>query len=562
MESQIKRILDVVLDSTSQNSFNYFEQCRQILKKLQRQLDIGKVEIKLSNLNNLNNPHIKSMSVILFQDETYNEQDIWVKSMQTKTGEVAEYIFYPRSRHIFLKYQMEDISYLVKLLFIFFDQDRKETTYQEYLKRDCLTGIYNQEGIFEFMMRLEKERKIQNYDAFFINIKRFKYVNEKLGFEYGNQVMKEYAHKLSDFLMDYEAVGRMGGDNFVALVTRSNSNNFRDYCCKTNIVVKSKSISKSVHLEAVCGIYQINESIHNPGDVMSPLSIALKAAKELFHQDFVYYSENLNQQIMQIQRIRSDYETSLKQGEFIAYFQPKYSLKENQLCGAEALVRWVHEGTIISPCNFIPILEKDGSVCAIDFEMLKQSCQMIAEWKRRNLKPVRISVNLSRWHLHNKDLVRNILRILDDYDVSPEYIEFELTETVDYEEYAVLCKLFMELKANGFATAIDDFGTGYSSLNLLKNLDVDVLKLDKTFISEINSRDEKKDRILIKNMIHLAKDLNMQVIAEGIENQEQQQFLREAECDMAQGFLYAKPMTPDEFLNLILNQNNQNNESK
>ena len=237
---------------------------------------------------------------------------------------------------------------------------------------------------------------------------------------------------------------------------------------------------------------------------------------------------------------------ALENREFVVYYQPKVTLEDNCLCGCEALVRWFRDGVMVPPMQFIPVLEWEGSVCKLDFYVLDQVCRDVQEWMAKGIEPVRISVNFSKAHLHNPDLAKKILAVLQKYDVPSRYIEIELTEMSGYENYETLLDFVRTMHESGVSTSIDDFGTGYSSLNLLKDLNVDIIKLDKSFLNNMESR-KKNDVIVIKNIIQMVNELDMEVIAEGVETMEQADFLRGMHCCMAQGFLFDRPLPHDDF---------------
>jgi EAL domain-containing protein (putative c-di-GMP-specific phosphodiesterase class I) len=215
------------------------------------------------------------------------------------------------------------------------------------------------------------------------------------------------------------------------------------------------------------------------------------------------------------------------------------------LVGAEALVRWVRDGKVISPGEFIPVIEQDGSVCKLDFYMLEHVCRDIRSWLSMGIEPVRISVNFSRKHLSNPNLSEDIMRVIEKYDVPVRYIEIEVTETTDEEEQGMLGAFMRKMREYKIATAIDDFGTGYSSFNILRSFPIDVLKIDKSFIDDESLTEN--DGIVLSNIVKMAKELKMDVITEGVENWEQVKFLQDIQCNVVQGFLFDRPMPPMDF---------------
>ena len=205
--------------------------------------------------------------------------------------------------------------------------------------------------------------------------------------------------------------------------------------------------------------------------------------------------------------------------------------------------------------EFIPSLEKDGTICDLDFFVFETVCKSIRDWLDRGIEPVCISSNFSRIHLKNDLFADRILKIMEKYDIDSKYVEIEITESASYEDFQRLEIFLAEMKKHDIDVSIDDFGTGYSSLSLLKNLDVDIIKLDRSFIMDIDSDKSQKsrnDRIVINNIIRMANELNMRVIAEGVETEDQAAFLQDASCEMAQGYLFDRPVSHDDFENLLL----------
>lgn len=255
-------------------------------------------------------------------------------------------------------------------------------------------------------------------------------------------------------------------------------------------------------------------------------------------------------QIMMEKEITTIFPKALRDMEFKVFYQPKVNLEDNRICGAEALVRWLKDGAIIPPNEFIPVLEREGKICSIDFYVLECVCKNIREWLDKGIEVVRISVNFSKLNLYNRHLTEEILSIMNKYGVENKYIEIELTEMSGYEDYEALCVFVDNMKKCGIKTSIDDFGTGYSSFNLIKDLNTDIIKLDRSFLINIdkgNRQHSRTDEIVIKNIVNMVNELDMEVIAEGVENVEQAEFLKKINCLKVQGFLFDKPLPIEEF---------------
>lgn len=477
-----------------------------------------------------------------------NYEDSFKKKFRTDEGGEVTIKIYPYEGEYFCEDIEDVLSLIAQIVFSYAGRARLAGMVRSIMIHDTMTGLPNIKLYMQHIAKVMATGRIGYYDAYYLNTRNFKYINKIVKYNKGDEIMIQYARKLMSFAGDGEIIGRLGGDNFMALIERGRRQEFIRFFSNIELQVETDAGIRLVSLSATAGIYEIPDKLDSPSEVMLPISVAYQAAKQIYHKPYVFYNEKISQKILTGQKIIVDFSKSLENKEFVPFFQPKVIVRTGEICGAEALARWNHNGGIVPPAQFIPILEQDGTICKLDFEILRQTCICISNWLSKGIEPVRISVNFSRWNLQNQNLVKDIMAVLAQYQIDPKYIEIELTETVDSEEYPIMTYVFSELKKCGIATSIDDFGTGYSSLNLIKNLAVDVLKLDRSFISEIgNEKEGHKDRVLISNIINMAGELDMKVIAEGVETEVQRDFLLNANCDMIQGFLYAKPMPKDEF---------------
>ena len=528
------------------------EKSNKAISSLAEHLGIGRIEEVLEVSPSVFVPEGEVSIHVLHETDRVNEKEALHVAYDTFDRGTETFYFYPKSNKCFSAEEREEIEHLSKLLFILEGKRRKDGLLRRVLYQDLLTNLPNGSAFKKRIEHLSEQQNGLLYDAYCFNVKNFKYVNKLVNYQKGDGVMRKYADKLRTFIIAGEMVARLGGDNFVALILRERRVPFLRFINAIELDVETPAGMKKVVLGAVAGIFELNEENCSVDEVMSSTTIAMYAARQLFHKDYFVYNDELSNSVIEGQRIQVEFEEHLQEGHFIAYYQPKFNLVTGKLCGAEALVRWKEGDVIVPPIRFIPLLERDGSVCRLDFEMLRQTCEQIAKWLSRGKEPVRISVNLSRWHLQNPNLVNEVKEIIDSYGIDPKYIEVELTETVSFEEYDVMKKVISEFKKQGITTSIDDFGTGYSSLNLLKNLDVDVLKIDKSFLDEIgNGHEGKKDRIMLENIIKLARDFDIEVVAEGVETKAQSDFLVEINCHMAQGYLYARPLPIEEFEKIL-----------
>jgi len=298
-----------------------------------------------------------------------------------------------------------------------------------------------------------------------------------------------------------------------------------------------------------CGAYRIQSGGESAIKVRERANIAREEARRLFENNIEFYNERLQQRRAEQEQFEFEMRQALEKEQFVVYMQPKYSAIGEEIVGAEALVRWNHpEKGLIYPNSFVPLFESNGFIVKVDYFILESVCKCIRNWLNEGVQPVVVSVNLSRVHLYNADLVDRLVEITDRYRIPHELIEFELTETVLFEELGQLLNVMVKLKQAGFVLSMDDFGSGYSSLNMLKQLPVDILKLDKAFLDNFDADETgQKEKTIVSHIISMAKALDMEVLAEGVESESQKDFLISANCDMIQGYYYAKPMKLESF---------------
>lgn len=418
---------------------------------------------------------------------------------------------------------------------------------------DSLTNINNVDGFSFKMGRQQARGLITKYAFIYFNIKNFKYYNKVYTFRIGSVIMHDYVNRLKSFLQKDEHIGRLGGDNYIVALYKENLDFFLKQLTDLKIMVtKADGSTTHVDISSRAGVYLAKE-----GDIfnncMDAASIAFGETRKNNRNSIIFYDPSMQESLMKQRRISGEFREGLLNHEFEVYYQPKVDVKTHKLCGAEALVRWNKNGNIVYPVDFIPVLEMEGYIEDLDFYVLAKVCEDIKKWIDEGIEPVRISTNFSRIHLFNDDIGETILQIIYAHKINPKFIEFEITETVGYEDRKILSALIAFLKANGITSSIDDFGTGYSSLNFIRDLDVDNIKLDKSFIDDVCIGNTQSDQ-LVKNVVHLIKDLGHAVIVEGVETQDQANFVTEINCDVIQGYLFDKPLPKEEFKNRLLNK--------
>ncbi|MBE6852602.1 MAG: EAL domain-containing protein [Ruminococcus sp.] len=418
-------------------------------------------------------------------------------------------------------------------------------SYASMTKKDLLTGIWNYETLISYGNRLHKRNLLHNYTAIQINIKNFKLINSSYGSNYGDIVLQQYAVSLSGLLKKNEFIFRIGGDNFVILLNKKHEEHFREQAACINISIFINKTTETLQIFSRCGIYEIqkNDTIR---EVLDYTSMALKSSYNSISGDSIKFEKSMHESILQTTRILSDFHRALGVNEFVVFYQPKVNIETNTLCGAEALVRWIKNGKIIPPSEFISVLEKENNIAELDFYVFETVCKHICEWQQKGITPVRISSNFSKVHLANPEFAEKVLETVNKYNVDPDLLEIELTESSGYSNYNALTLFVNKMNDAHIHTSIDDFGTGYSSLSMLKDINVDVVKIDKSFLKQSDPDDAHQEKLL-ENIIKMINDLDRTVICEGIENKKQLNFLKNAECNIVQGYFFDKPLPHHEF---------------
>lgn len=417
---------------------------------------------------------------------------------------------------------------------------------------DTLTGGRNKHAFL-----IDSEKAVNRSDpdqwaAVVFDIDKFKFINDRLGYEEGNRMLERVYKTLNDHLEANEVFSRISDDNFACTIANGSDSELENRI--NNIFAefeRRNALFVSYPVIFSAGICRLGKCVDRYGAVdlnmaIDRCNIAKKSIKGRHGNAIAFYDENMHDNAIREKDFENIMPAALQEHEFMCYIQPKYGTKSRHIEGGEALIRWNSKDFgFIYPDQFIPIAEKNGFVVELDFFILEEVCKAMRRWLDKGLTPVVISVNQSRLHLNNDDYIWRLREIIDKYAIPYEYLELELTESVFTENADLLLKVMQKLHDIGFKLSIDDFGSGYSSLNMLKDIPADVVKIDREFFNgTVNS---EKGRAVISTVVDLAKNLDMQVISEGVETAEQVNFLEDIDCHMVQGFFFAKPMPLKEF---------------
>ena len=422
---------------------------------------------------------------------------------------------------------------------------RETSSFANSVQNDALTGVYGKEYFYLQATEILQNNPQKQYDLICFDVERFKLINDIYGTQMGDALLKKVGAMLLEIMENDIICGRIGADEFVCLLPHR-----EDYSNETfaSYIAKIAAFSDAVKLNIVLryGVYVIDDPTTSVSIMCDRASLAKESIKGKYDTYFAFYDDKIRQKLLDEQIIVSAMKNALQEKQFKIYFQPKYDLKTDEIVGAEALVRWQHpEKGFMSPGEFVPLFEKNGFITDLDLFIWEQCCQKMKEWRDKGKKVAPISVNVSRVDIYNPRLAEILLSMIQKYELSPKYLHLEITETAYTQNPEQLISTVQKLKKLGFMIEMDDFGTGYSSLNMLAELPIDILKLDMRFLQ----KEEKKNqgRSVLSFIISLAKWMDLQVVAEGVETKEQMQLLKSLNCEYAQGYYYAKPMPENQF---------------
>lgn len=459
---------------------------------------------------------------------------------------------------VMYKFQEDDCPVITG---IHIDRDyRHENTYRsvnqgklngvvvDYLATyDELTGIYNKQAFYAKTKEMLLDNPDKNFDLLRINIERFKVLNDLFGESTGDKLLRYIGKFLKEINLPLCVSGRLYADNFVVCYEAGKGDS-RRMINTLQMVADSFAINNRTILSF--GLYRIDDKTLPVSVMCDRANMALWKAKGNFKNPYCEYDEKMRQQVLKEQKIINAMEMAIQNKEFTLYLQPKYDIEKGTIIGAEALVRWISlENGFISPGDFIPVFENNGFVYEVDKFIWEESCRYLRKWLDEGREVHPISVNVSRIDLYDPKLVQHLVDLREKYQLPSQYLELEITESAYTEDPEQIITITRQLREAGFVILMDDFGTGYSSLNMLKDIQIDVLKLDIGFLK--SSDYSAKGGNILTAILKMAESLKMQTIAEGVETKEQVEFLKSIGCKYVQGFYYSKPLPVEEFEKLI-----------
>lgn len=420
---------------------------------------------------------------------------------------------------------------------------------QRIMYYDGTTGYLNFEGFKKNALKLLQENTDKKYVLWYSDLKKFKYINDVFGYETGDKFLKYWAQSIARTMEPWETFGRISGDKFVVLRCYRDENElerrFRNMADTLELFAQDY---KGVRVEFACGAYLMEnpEDRLSLNEMLDRANMAEKSVKPLSGSHMAVYSESMRSSAVNEMQMESAVREAMDREEFVMYLQPQVSLRPARCLRAEALVRWKGtDGCLAYPSVFIPILEREGIIAKLDRYMFEHACRYVQDWREKDGRPLCVTVNVSRMTMLQPDFVESFSRIKEAYHIPRGGIELEFTESVIVENHEVFREIVDGLKEAGFPCAMDDFGAEQSSLNIVKDIPMDVLKFDRRFFEK--GKEDERGLAVISCMMKLAEALNMETVAEGVEDSELVELLKKMGCDYIQGYVFSKPMPAEDY---------------
>ena len=415
------------------------------------------------------------------------------------------------------------------------------------IQYDRLTGLYSKQYFYQQAGEVLLRNPDQQYDIICSDIENFKLINDVFGVKAGDRLLRGIGNAYAERLKGIGICGRLNSDQFACLL-KHRDDYTDDMFIEASILTNGLLDIHNIVMK--WGIYNVEDWSVSIEQICDRALLAARSIKGQYGKFFAIYDDTLRSQLLREQAITDSMETALARNQFLVYLQPKYRIRDENLIGAEALVRWIHpEWGFLSPAEFIPLFEKNGFITKLDQFVWDKACAAIRSWDDRGYYPISVSVNVSRADIYNEDLADTLVKIIEKYDLDPSRLHLEITESAYTENPKQIIDTVTTLRELGFVIEMDDFGSGYSSLNMLNDMPIDILKLDMKFIRSEMAK--PKSQGILQFIINLASWMNLSVVAEGVETKAQLLRLTEIGCDYVQGYYFAKPMPCQEFEGLL-----------
>ena len=487
---------------------------------------------------------------VRYEGKNFNEDDYVMNRSVVPSGNVVRVCIFPVEGYLWNDDERQLVSEFLLIISTLKSRIRMKEFIEYATFHERELGFYNSFYLAKTLSMIQKLDRLSEYSIIFFNLVNISGINSMIGRPAADMMIKRFGAMLTEGLDQPECLCRMGGDNFV-MVARHEHTDTLLRLLKGTDMTGDASFWETIRMSAYCGVYHCSGKEKSFSECIDYAQASMLIAKNTNHANVQFYDESMVRIVNNTKKIESKFKDAIVKKEFTAYYQPKVNLENNMLIGAEALCRWNRGKKLVTPDQFIPVLEKSNRICSLDFYMLETVCKDLASWMDKGKTPVRVSTNFSRKHLGNPNFVADVINIVDEYKIPRSLIVIELTETTTESDLIRLTDCVQGFRKAGFDVSVDDFGVGYSSMSMIKDVPFSEIKIDRSFISSDSISD--RDMIMMKHIITLADDLGMTTIAEGVETKEQIELLKKYGCYRAQGYIFDKPLIKDDFEKVLDN---------
>lgn len=536
-----------ILEKDSITFKEFISLSNEVINEYNQFLNIGKIELEsCTPVNIYDSNKVLNITTLFDAGTACDTEPIISQSHQVGQDGSVNVKVYPIKGKKIGDTNLEDVKIIVNNLFLCASRLRFMELLSDARSKDQLTGINNMIPVMGFGKQLQARHMLDNFTILYGNIKEFKNVNRTYGTGFANKILQSYYRELVKIAGENIMVGRPGGDNIICVLPT----NLLDDFLKKIKAVTFECCGLTITLESYSGCYSFMENDEFENGIEYATDALINCKKKKL-SSYCYTTTDI-QNTFKEKKLKDEFIEALAKNELVVYFQPKVRLNNFTMCGAEALVRWVKNGELITPNEFIPIIEKMDLIYELDFYMLDKTCKAIKAIEEAGITPVTISVNFSTKHSENKNTAERIIEIVNRNGVNPALIEIEITELSSHNDIEEFSSFVTKLKNNGFGVTMDDFGSGYASIEILKKIDYDVIKVDKSLMDDITNVGSKEATV-DRKLIDLLKCINKSIVFEGVETEEQIELLENIGCDIVQGYYFDKPLTLEDFTRKLTN---------